>query len=151
MAAAYQNLGVALAESNQAEKAENALGIRPYDAKTHANLAKLLASRDDIRMEEAQRQIEAAVKNDPHLAEAHDLLGGMLEMKGKIAAAQHEYEEALRIKPELARARLNLGALLAGRGDRAGAIHNLQLASQSSDMEINEQARRALQELSVNR
>jgi len=72
-------------------------------------------------------------------------------MKGKIAAAQHEYEEALRVKPELSRARLNLGALLAGKGDRTGAIHNLQLAAQSSDMEISVQARRALQELSVNR
>ena len=50
MAEGYQNLGVALAESGQLDLSEAAfrhsLQIRPYDARTHANFAKLLASQN---------------------------------------------------------------------------------------------------------
>jgi len=153
----HANLAKLLSSRDDVQQAlyhfEKAVALRSDDALARFDFGVLLARLN--RMEEAQRQMEAAVKNNPRLAEAHDLLGSMLEMKGKIAAAQHEYEEAVRIKPEFARARLNLGALLAGKGDRTGAIHNLQLAVQSAaksnDMEISEQAHRALQELSVNR
>jgi Tfp pilus assembly protein PilF len=91
--------------------------------------------------------MEAALRYDPQLADAHNLLGGILEMKQRFAAAAHEYREAVRIKPGFARAQLNLGALLAGQGDRAGALDHLELAAQSNDAETAAQARQMLQRL----
>ncbi len=150
-----------------------ALRIAPTLAAAHSNLANLLASRNDLaeaawhferagskaadqfnygvtlarmnRLADAERHIEAALKDDPNLAEAHDVLGGLLENRGKIDAALVQYREAVRIRPDYGKAHLDLGAVLASRRDFSGAVSEFQKAAADADPEIRRQAQEALQ------
>jgi Flp pilus assembly protein TadD len=96
---------------------------------------------------EKRRQIEAALRLNPNLAEAHDVLGTLLERKGDSDAALREYSEAIRLRPDLSHAQLNLGGALANKGDKIGAAEHLQLASKSSDPNIRDLALRLLKDL----
>jgi predicted CXXCH cytochrome family protein len=161
-------------QSGPAETAiRAALRIAPTLAAAHANLANLLAYRNDLaeaawhfehagnkaadqfnygvtlarmnRLADAERHIEAALKDDPNLAEAHDVLGGLLENRGKIDAALIQYREAVRIRPNYGKAHLDLGAVLANRRDFSGAVSEFQKAAADADPEIRHQAQEALQ------
>ena len=161
-------------QSGPAETAiRAALRIAPTLAAAHANLANLLASRNDLaeaawhferagtkaadqfnygvvlarmnRLADAERHIEEALKVDPNLAEAHDVLGGLLENRGKIDAALVQYREAVRIRPNYGKAHLDLGAVLANRRDFSGAVSEFQKAAADADPEIRRQANEALQ------
>jgi tetratricopeptide (TPR) repeat protein len=150
-----------------------ALRIEPTLAVAHANLANLLASRNELveaawhyeragtkavdqfnygitlarmnRLADAQTHIEAALKDDPNLAEAHDVLGGLLESRGRVDAALVQYQEAVRIRPNFGKAHLDLGVILLNRRELAAAAAELRLASGDPDPEVREQARKALQ------
>ncbi len=153
-----------------------ALNIQPMLGDAHANLANLLASKNELseaawhyeksegraldqfnygitlvrlnRLAEAQTHIEAALKEDPNLPEAHDVLGGLLESRGKIDAAIAQYREAVRLRPSFGKAHLDLGAALANRRDLAGAAEEFRKAAADPDPEIQRQARQALQLIS---
>jgi len=153
-----------------------ALRIQPTLATAHANLANLLASKNALaeaiwhyersspkgtdqfnygvtlarmnRLAEAQTHIEAALKDAPNLAEAHDVLGGLLENQGRIDAAQVQYREAVRIRPNFGKAHLDLGAVLMTRRDFAAASEEFRKASSDPDPEIRQQAARALHSIS---
>jgi predicted CXXCH cytochrome family protein len=150
-----------------------ALQIAPALAAAHANLGNLLAARNDLaeavwhyeqssaraadqfnfgvtlarmnRLRDAQTHIEAALKDDPNLAEAHDVLGGLLENRGQIDAALTQYREAVRLRPSFGKAHLDLGAALANRRDFAAAAEEFRKASSDPDPEIRQQAQQALQ------
>jgi hypothetical protein len=47
-----------------------------------------------------------------NLAEAHDLLGTLVERKGQVDAVLREYSEAVRLRPDLSHAQLDLGECL---------------------------------------
>ena len=96
---------------------------------------------------EAQVQIETALRLKPNLAEAHDLLGTLLERKGQVDAALREYSEAVRLRPDLSHAQLDLGGVLANKGDKIGAAEHLRLALKSMDPNLRDIAQRLLKEL----
>jgi Tfp pilus assembly protein PilF len=154
----------------------SALRIAPALAAAHANLANLLASKGDLteavwhyeqaggkaadqfnygialarmnRLAEAEAHIEAALKDDPNLAEAHDVLGGLLENRGRVDEALVQFREAVRIRPGFGKAHLDLGAVLAARHDVAGAAAEFHQAESDPDPEIRQLAQQALQSLS---
>jgi tetratricopeptide (TPR) repeat protein len=151
----------------------SALRIQPTLAIAHANLANLLASRNDLaeaawhyeraggkaidqfhygvtlarmnRMAEAQTHIEAALKADPSLAEAHDVLGGLLEKQGRLDEALVQYREAVRIRPDLGGAHFDLGRVLAKHHDLAAAAEEFRKAAADPDPAMRQQALQALQ------
>ena len=178
---AQNSLGAVFAETGRADLAEAAfraaLSLQPALAPAHANLANLLAGRDDLadalwhyeragggaldqfnyavtlarmnRLAEAQTHLEEALKDHPNFAEAHDVLGGILEYKGQIDAALREYREALRCRPNFGKAHLDLGTLLATRHDVTGAADEFRKASDDPNPDVRHQAARSLQSLGV--
>lgn len=81
------------------------------------------------------------------MAEAHELLGGLLARKQQLPEAAREYREALRLHPGFDRAHLDLANVLAAQGDRPAAIEHLRAAAKGSDPRVAEQAAQVLQRL----
>lgn len=98
---------------------------------------------------DAELQVTAALRIDTNMAEAHALLGNLLERKNRIDAARREYETALRIRPELGGAQYDLGALLAGSGDLPAATPLLRSAAHSPDPALRARAAALLQKLGI--
>jgi FimV-like protein len=99
------------------------------------------------RLEEAQESAQAAVLADPNLAEAHELLGGLLARKTQLSEAAAEYQKALQVRPDFSRAHLDLALVLAAQGDRTGAEEHLRKAASGGDPNVAQQAAQALQRL----
>lgn len=80
-----------------------------------------VAAREAGRLEEARRELEAAVRAAPDLAEAHLYLGLVLHESADFSAAAGSLERALALKPELPGARELLGydLLMLGRAEEA--------------------------------
>jgi len=97
------------------------------------------------RLADAQTHIEAALRDDPNLPEAHDVLGGLLESGGQIDSAIAQYREAVRLRPNFGKAHLDLGAALADRRDVTGAAEEFRKAAADPDPTIQRQAKQALQ------
>jgi tetratricopeptide (TPR) repeat protein len=100
------------------------------------------------RFDEAQQSVEAALKAKPDLAEAHELLGGLLGRKRQLSDAAREYQEALKLQPGLSRVHLALANVLNAQGDKPGAVQHLRDAAKSADPAIAQIAARELQQLS---
>jgi Flp pilus assembly protein TadD len=99
------------------------------------------------RNEKAQAQATEAVRLAPGSAEAHHILGNVLEQKGLSADSLREYREAVRLDPKDTRSQLDLGAVLVQSGDRVqGAVH-LRLASVSADDNVRRIAQQMLAEV----
>jgi tetratricopeptide (TPR) repeat protein len=99
------------------------------------------------RFDDAQASAEAALHADPNMAEAHELLGGLLARKRQLAEAAREYNEALRLRPDFDRAHLDLATVLAAQGDMPGAVQHLRAAAVGRDPRVAQQASAALQRL----
>ena len=97
------------------------------------------------QFEEAQRQIDAAVKADPRSPEAHNFKGTLLERNGTHGAALNEFLAAIQLRPDFALAHLNAGLILAAKGESAAAQQHLRQAANSTDPNIRRQAEAALQ------
>src|SRR5436190_3614172 len=65
------------------------------------------------RLEEAEAAVRKVLSTHPRSAEAHSLLGVVLDQRGSTAEAEKEYYAALRLQPKLVSALSNLGVLLA--------------------------------------
>jgi tetratricopeptide (TPR) repeat protein len=67
-------------------------------------IAKLLLSASlhlaNKRYDEAESDCRLAIENDPFNADAHSLLGDIMERKGDIQLAIYEYREAIRLAPQ---------------------------------------------------
>ena len=124
---------------------EIALRLRPDDAATRYNYAVALGRTRHF--DEAQRELEASLRADPGLADAHELLGDLLMAKGEAQAALPHYREAVRIQPESGRAHLGLGSALAATGDVTGALPHLQKAAAGSDSAVSGEAAQMLRQL----
>jgi tetratricopeptide (TPR) repeat protein len=150
-AAAHANLARLLAEKGDREQAiyhfEKTNRLQPGNAPNLYEHALTLVQLN--RFEASQTQAEAAVSADPNLAEAHELLGGLLSRKGEPNLALAEFESAVRLKPGFSRAQLDLGVTLAMLGDIAKAIPHLREAARGQDPRVAGQARSALQQLGV--
>ena len=72
--------------------------------------ADLLQSGD---LDEAEPILHRVLASNPNNADAHNLLGVILDQRGKTAEAEREYRAALRLNPNHVSALANLGVLLA--------------------------------------
>jgi len=149
---AHNNLANLLAGSDLKQARwhfEIALRLKPDDARTRYNFAMALGRAQQF--DEAQQQLEAAVRANSKLVDARLLLGDLLMAKREPQAALPHYREAVQIEPDSARAQLGFGAALAMTGDRAGAIPHLQKAAASKDEAVRENARDLLRQLGIGR
>ena len=103
------------------------------------------------RFEDSQRQVEAAVRADPKLPEARELLGGLLARSGDLDAALVEYRMAVKLKPEFSRAQLDLAATLAAKGAIEEAVLHFREAAKSNDPAIGNAAAQALRRIGTDK
>lgn len=109
--------------AQQSGKKQRAKTVPPANA---AALQEAAAHLQAGRLREAEVVARQMIKDNPRHADAHSLLGVILDQQQQIAAAENEYRTALRLNPNLVSALSNLGVLLA-RTQRAGeAITTLE-------------------------
>jgi tetratricopeptide (TPR) repeat protein len=101
------------------------------------------------RFDDAQKQTQMALRADPGLVEAHELLGGLHARKKELPEAAEEYAAALALKPNLARVQLRLGTVLAAEGDKEGAAAYFRAAVKGNDAAVAVQAAQALQDMGI--
>lgn len=149
---AHNNLAGLLREAGDPGGAETefrqALRAQPEFGAAHTNLANLLMRRQDFSG--AQYHLERAIlqqRQDPAVADAHNALGDLLGMQGKIDRATLQYREALTIDPNLAAAHFSLGSILAIQGKRAEALAHLKKAAESPDANVREPALETIRKL----
>jgi tetratricopeptide (TPR) repeat protein len=127
---AYNNLGTALDQSGQAERAmecfAQALRIKPDHPEAHINLA--LALTGQKKFAEAVAHYEAALRVAPADAQAHNNLANLLDLLGRTAEALPHYLAALQVKPDFPEAEYNLAGALARQGRLEDAITHYQTA-----------------------
>ncbi len=125
---------------------ERAIKLRP-DGRYLYDYALALVRAD--RFDDAEKQAGMALRADPSLVEAHELLGGLYTRKKELPEATREYAAALALKPDLARAHLRLGAVLASEGDKDGAAAHFREAANGNDAAVARQAAQALRDLGI--
>ena len=74
------------------------------------------------KLDEAEPLVRNALAAAPTNADAHNLLGIILDQRGQTQAAEREYLAALRFNPRATSARANLGVLLARTGRSEAAV-----------------------------
>ncbi|MGB9606937.1 MAG: tetratricopeptide repeat protein [bacterium] len=74
------------------------------------------------RYEEAERDCRLAIENDPFNADAHSLLGDILERRGDIPSAIEEYKEAIRLAPQESFYRTRLDEIAKKKPYRASSL-----------------------------
>jgi Flp pilus assembly protein TadD len=148
---AHWNLGNLLAVkgdlADAAWELRLAANFLPQNAAIILNYAVVLNGLKQF--DGAELQVRRAIRLDNKLAEAHALLGNLLERKNQIGGARKEYETALDVRPGLTSAQLDLGALLAVRGDLARATPLLRSAAHSSDPALRVRAAQLLEALGI--
>jgi len=94
-----------------------ALTVSGAPQRTSGNADTLLSDAGALvqagRLAEAEAATRKILTTHPRNAEAHSLLGVILDQRGASAEAEKEYGAALRLKPKLVSALTNLGVLLA--------------------------------------
>ena len=117
---AWDLSGRILAEKGEVAEAmydfERAIRLRPGSAPHLYDYALALARAD--RFDEARERVEAALRADANLAEAHELLGGLFEKKRQWAEAAAEYRRVLELQPGLSRVHVRLENVLRQPGAR---------------------------------
>ncbi len=72
-------------------------------AASSKDIAQILLSASlnlaNSRYAEAERECRWVIENDPFNADAHSILGDILERKGELPSAIEEYKEAVRLAP----------------------------------------------------
>jgi predicted CXXCH cytochrome family protein len=124
---------------------ERALRLPGGGAGTRYNYAMLLGRMG--RYDEAQRELEACLRANPAFADAHELLGDLLQARNAASDAISHYREALRLRPESARAALGLGVALATTGNTEAAMPYLRKAAAGPEVEMRQRAEEMLRQL----
>lgn len=125
---------------------ERAIKLRPSSRHMY-DYALALARAD--RLDDAKTQVEMAIRADPELAEAHELLGGLFLTRKDWTGAVREFSAALSLKPNQPRLELNLGNALLAAGDKEAAAAHFSLARQGDDPEVARKAEQALRDLGI--
>ena len=115
---AHTNLGIALTERGQWEKAieqyRMALQLNSSDAIPRDDLAKALSHLN--RPSESLELYAQALDLDPNNPEIHYSHGTLLEKQGQIDEAKNEYQQAIRLDPAYVPAYMNLSVACAAQG-----------------------------------
>ena len=110
--AAHVKLGNALMMSGDVTNALQAYAqvvrLDPTNAPVRNNLGRLFAAMEPPRLNEAAAQFELAIQYNPKFAEAHNNLGQVFLMQGRVDDAIKSFENALALVPKFERARKNL-------------------------------------------
>ena len=125
---------------------ERAIKLRPSSQYLY-DYALAMVRAD--RFDDARVKAELAIRSDPNLVEAHELLGGLHARKRELPEAVREYAAAVVLRPDLARAQFHLGTVLAAQGDRAAAAAHLRQAAKGNDASVARQAEQALRDLGM--
>jgi predicted Zn-dependent protease len=99
------------------------------------------------RYDEARQYAAEAVRANPKMAGAHELLGSLAMREQRYADAIRKYRQALDLEPASDRLQLRLGVALVSSGDTREAIGYLQAARGSADESIARQASEILNRL----
>jgi superkiller protein 3 len=105
-----------------------ALKSNPDDAELHFNLSLALAKLGDSGS--AREELDAAIRLDPQMAKARNLLGISHLVNNERAKAEGEFRAAVSADSHFVEARNNLGVLYACSGKDAEAIELLRFAVQ---------------------
>lgn len=112
-----------------------AAGVERLRAQQPASNPKLvehvragLKAREENRLDDAARELEAAAKLAPNVAEVHLNLGLVYHRQHRLEAAAGAFEKALELKPELPGVRDLLGLDLLMLGQVEPAVRNLEAA-----------------------
>ena len=124
--------------------AEKAAALQPNGANLYNNALALVKLN---RFDDAQKQVDRALRADPSLAEAHELRGGLLARQRELNAALVEYRKAVELKPDFGRAQLDLAVTLAATGQIREAIPHFREAAKSHDPSVADQAATALRKI----
>ena len=92
---------------------------RPENGRARINLSIALA--DAQRVAEALAQLDAALVNDPMLADAYYHRGRLLSQQGRAADAVGDYKAAIRLQPNHPEALNNLGRIALESGEQQDA------------------------------
>lgn len=98
-------------------------------ARTRTDLAAEYIKRGQL--DAAQRSLEQALTANPQSAEAHQMMGILLQSEGSalnLQRAEGYYQKAIALKPDFAQARNNYGVYLSARGRDAEAIKQFEIA-----------------------
>ncbi len=110
-------LGAAAAGMRDPKKAEamlrDAVRLDPNAARPKIALARFIAAKDPA---EADKLIEAAIAVDPRSAEALQVKGEMLRVKGDPQGAMGQFDDALKLDPKYLPARLSRADLNIAQG-----------------------------------
>jgi len=144
---AHGNLGNLIGGLEALDHFALALRLHPEDATTRYSYAMALGRAR--RFDEAQSELESALRTNPEFADAHVLLADLLMAKGEPQVALAHYRDAVRIQPDLSRAELGWGAALLAMKDVTGAVSHLQKAASGKDAAVREQAIQALRRIGI--
>lgn len=106
-------------------------GGRKPDPKAAARDRVALAA-EHIRKDqddEALRYLQLALKSDPDSAEAHNLMGVVMERDRNFKAAEREFRRAIKLRDNYSQARNNYGSFLYRRGEYKAALRQFEVAS----------------------
>ncbi|MCC2638110.1 MAG: type pilus biosis/stability protein PilW [Moraxellaceae bacterium] len=73
--------------------------------------------------------LQLALKSDPDSAEAHNLMGVVLERDGSIAAADREFRKAIRLREDYSQAHNNYGSFLFRQQRYKDAMKQFEIAA----------------------
>lgn len=145
----YNLIGRALAMKGEMAEAlqalEKATQLRPGFGPWLYDYA--LALSQVSRFDEAQASVEAALRADFDIPEAHVMRGELLARKRQFPEAAREYQRALELRPDFSRAHLDLATVLIAQEDTPRAVQHLREAAKGSDAAVAQAATRALQKL----
>jgi tetratricopeptide (TPR) repeat protein len=129
---AENNLGLALRELNQPEKAKNAFktaieweGKSPNDAQPFLNLGTLLA--DEGALDTALPLLLKAANLSPDNPKMHEELGSVYEQQKDLVKAQAELEQAVALAPNASGLHFKLGQIYRHEGLRERAQQQFDL------------------------
>ncbi|HEU5020433.1 MAG TPA: tetratricopeptide repeat protein, partial [Bryobacteraceae bacterium] len=115
---AWDLAGRVHSEKNETAEAmfdfERAVRLRPGSPVYLYDSALALARAS--RFDEAEQRIRAALRADDRTADAHELLGRLLERKRQWAESAQEYRKTLELRPDLERVRARLASVLQQSG-----------------------------------
>ena len=106
------------------ERTAKVAEVLPNDAQAHLNYGKALHQAGDV--ENASRQYQLAIQQDPTLAEAEFFIGLADADSKDYADAVKHYERALALNPKYSQAEFNLASVFLAVGQRNEARRHLE-------------------------
>jgi Flp pilus assembly protein TadD len=107
-------------------RAEMMVKLNPGDSRERTKLARALVVMN--RPDEAMRELEKVVTDDPAYADAYYVMGTIHTGRNDSVKAVKAFSRAVELNPNDAKARTNLGWVLLASGDAAAAIPHLEKA-----------------------